>query len=153
MRRNYIKDAYKKINYEAPFNETDKQRLLTAIKSAQNPEELNALGVPKVIATNLTKHFLEDKPLEVIEHLLDVRKMDVVKMERLCKTVLKTLNKQSEDFEAENSDDKYWKLRKHLHPKCVPSLANIQNIYGLKFSVFSVAFCHLNVVKLTYRKL
>ena len=141
LTRTYIKDAYKKIDYEAPFEAADKERLLRALKSARNPEELNSLGVTKAVATNLTRHLAESRPLEILEHLLDVRKMDVVKMERLCKTVLKRLDERDNQEQELENPNRYAKYRKQIHPKSIPHL--ISDIYGIKFGPFSVSFCQL----------
>ncbi len=135
--RPFLKDVYKEINYEAPFDEHQRQVILSLLRNAKNPEELNALGVPKTLTTSVLNHMTH---VNVLEHLLDVRQIDVTRFERLCKAILK----RAESGVASNESVhlKLTRLEKCIYPEPV---ADFDSICALKFDLYSLGFARLAV--------
>jgi len=82
----FVQDVYKVLNYEAPFNEDEKLKILEVLNS---PFEENITKYATKIATkNIISHRVKNGDFSKVENLLDVQKFGPKSLEKLCQDIL-----------------------------------------------------------------
>ena len=88
----FVQDIYKKINYQAPYPEEDKLKVLSKINLASE-NELNKFTSKKVSKV-IVKYRDENGTFDCIEQLLNLDKIEKFHIAKLCDKVLSAENPQ-----------------------------------------------------------
>lgn len=82
----FVKDVYKMLNYDAPFDPEEKEKVLKVINSS-NEEEIYRYAT-KSSTINIMRHRESSGYFSQVEQLLDVEKFTPKTLEKLCNKIL-----------------------------------------------------------------
>ena len=136
-----VKDVYKAINYQAPFSEDDKAFILKRINDSQSVQEFKGL-VAKPKADKIFQHKEQHGSFKVLEEILDVNGMEPVTLERFCKFVLKSTQK---DAKEKKNDQVHKSYQKWIRPS-MKTLKDVEvnSIVGMKFTLEGIAYAEID---------
>lgn len=142
----FIKDVYKKINYQAPYNDNQKDEVLMKLNSLPEKELHNY--TTKKLSKLIETHRIKYGPFECVEQLLDLPKVEGSHIVKICHSLLNAGALTKEEKVAEDQVKKYRTLfSKNIIPK--PDLdlfTSIENptFVGVYITLQGIAFTKLN---------
>ena len=101
----FVQDIYKKIDYQAPYPEEDKLKVVFKLNQASE-NELNKLTSKKVSKVIL-KYRDENGNFDCVEQLLNLDKIEKYHIAKLCDKVLSTENPQKTPMSATHGAPKF----------------------------------------------
>lgn len=149
VRRNaFVKDVYKVLQYEAPFNEVEKQKILKVLNSP-NENDINSYCT-LITSKYIKSHRENNGDFNKVENLLDVQKFGLHSLEKLCNNIL-----TEDSVEKKVSSSKRWNGMEIAKAKTFfadfkprPKLSlygdGEKTIIGLKVAVHSVTYSKID---------
>jgi len=140
----FVKNIYKVIGYNAPFNEDEKMEVLEKINTLPESELSNYTS--KKIGRLIQAHRIKNGPFECVEQLLDLPYVERPNAEKICKSLLQDLTLTSLKAKLERNPQNIKKtlFSKGILPKpdvksyseCVnPTFVGISiSLHGLAYS-------------------
>ena len=139
----FVKDVYLNIGYTAPFQESEKIKILDALNSLSE-RGMNAVTT-KVASKKIITHRESYGKFTCVEQLLDVQKFGPRVLEKLCRQILNIDSVRSVEDETKTQDLKKLKLffEKDIKPK--PSMEEgMSNVISLKVNVQNVVYSYID---------
>eukprot|EP00088_Acartia_fossae_P030357 TRINITY_DN31329_c0_g1_i4.p1 TRINITY_DN31329_c0_g1~~TRINITY_DN31329_c0_g1_i4.p1 ORF type:complete len:347 (-),score=23.79 TRINITY_DN31329_c0_g1_i4:599-1609(-) len=132
----FVKNVYKEIDYTAPFDQQEKDFIKQRLNSCSEWEMKRYMS--KGLAKKIHDLKNERGKLEVVEELLDIEKLDTIKLEKICNSVLKkaVTAGDNEPTEAEEAT-KYF--RRDIRP-AITEFTQDSSILGLRVSISQIHY-------------
>eukprot|EP00092_Neocalanus_flemingeri_P018404 GFUD01019918.1.p1 GENE.GFUD01019918.1~~GFUD01019918.1.p1 ORF type:complete len:340 (-),score=74.55 GFUD01019918.1:24-1043(-) len=91
----FVKDVYKVIGYQAPFEEDEKKEVLNKMNSLPEKELCNYTS--KRFSKLINLHKEKNGPFLCVEQLMDMSKIEANHVEKICKSLLVDLSLQTQE--------------------------------------------------------
>ena len=147
---NLHRDVYKEIGYKSPFTDIEKILILKTINETKSEKQLHEFAA-KTNAATLFEHLNTYGDFKIVEELLAVKKFDEKILERLCRRIIKSQEKQDDESDSinESSTDVQSiqpKISKYLRPRLTKEAYasdSIESIVSIKISLYDVSYTHM----------
>jgi len=150
VRFQFVKDIYKVIGYQAPFNEEEKQDCLKKINNLPEKELWNYTS--KKVSKLINFHKEKNGPFDRVEQLLDLPKFEKNNLVKLCGSLLEDVSLKTLDEKMVEGINKIIKplFSKGLVPK--PEMKVISSLENPTFVGVSVTLQGIGYTKMDSKR-